>query len=233
METLTIEGRFCGPPGMANGGYAVGRIAAFGAGTMRVRLQAPTPLDRPLDVALLEAGRVEVRDGAAVIAWAEPAELDLEPPRPPTFEEAVAAASCSVVHTCHPFPGCFVCGTDRPEGQGLRLFAGPTGVGDVVATPLVPYADLAGEDGLIRREYVYAALDCPGYLAADDTGIPMLTGEMTARVDRAPRVDERCVAVGWKIAASGRKAEIGTAVFLEDGTLAGLARSIWLQVRPD
>ncbi len=232
METLTIESRFCGPPGMANGGYAVGRIAAFGTGTMRVRLQAPTPLDRPLEVALLGAGRVEVRDGDTMIARAEPAELDLVPPRPPAFEAAVAAAARSVVHRCHPFPGCFVCGTDRVEGEGLRLFAGPTGVEDVVATPFVPYGGLAGEDGFVRREFVYAALDCPGYLAADDTGIPMLTGEMTVRVDRAPRADERCIAVGWKIAASGRKAEIGTAVFLEDGSLAGLARSIWLDARP-
>jgi hypothetical protein len=26
---LTIDGRFCGPPGMGNGGYVCGRLAAF------------------------------------------------------------------------------------------------------------------------------------------------------------------------------------------------------------
>jgi hypothetical protein len=234
MEPLTIEARFCGPPGMANGGYAVGRIAAHGTGAQRVRLQAPLPLDVPLGVSRDEAGRVELRDADRLIAWAEPAEVDLEVPSPPTFEEAVAASTRSVVHHSHPFPGCFVCGTDRADEEGLRLFAGPVGTAGIVATPWTPHASLAdGGDALVRAEFVYAALDCPGYLAANDTGIPMLLGQMTARVDSRPRIGERCVVIGWKLAGSGRKTDVGTAVFGENGRQLGLAHGTWLEPRRD
>ena len=31
-DSLVIPSRFCGPPGSGNGGYACGRIAAYGTG---------------------------------------------------------------------------------------------------------------------------------------------------------------------------------------------------------
>ena len=34
----------------------------------------------------------------------------------------------------HPFPGCFVCGPDRAEGDGLRLFPGGLGPGRTACT---------------------------------------------------------------------------------------------------
>ena len=43
-------------------------------------------------------------------------------------------------HHEHPFPGCFVCGTDRGDGDGLRLFAGPVaGLPGTVAAAYTPH----------------------------------------------------------------------------------------------
>src|SRR3546814_6879537 len=71
-DTITIEGRFCGPPGMGNGGYVCGKLAAYVDGPAEVTLRRPTPLDRPLAV-VREAGLARLMDGDAVLAEARPA----------------------------------------------------------------------------------------------------------------------------------------------------------------
>ncbi|WP_324274811.1 hypothetical protein [Blastococcus brunescens] len=46
METLAVAGRFCGPPGTANGGYLAGRLAPLvDSPAVSVRLRRPIPLD--------------------------------------------------------------------------------------------------------------------------------------------------------------------------------------------
>ena len=49
--------------------------------------------------------------------------------RPGPWAEARGAASRFAGHHDHPFPGCFVCGTERAAGDGLRLFPGPVAGG--------------------------------------------------------------------------------------------------------
>lgn len=61
----------------------------------------------------------------------------------------------------HPFPSCFVCGTDRADG--MRLFPVPApGRPDTVVAGWTPAPELADGSGLVRPEFVWAALDCPG-----------------------------------------------------------------------
>jgi hypothetical protein len=48
MTELYFGRRFCGPPGMANGGFACGSIAALHGGAAEVTLRRPLPLERPL-----------------------------------------------------------------------------------------------------------------------------------------------------------------------------------------
>jgi hypothetical protein len=59
----------------------------------------------------------------------------------------------------------------------------------------------------------------------------MLLGEYTAHVDRRVHVDEPCVVIGWRIATSGRKHEVGTALFDEDGELCAQAHALWIEPR--
>ena len=122
------------------------------------------------------------------------------------------------------------------RGDGLRIFAGACAAGDAgatprVAAPWVPDAPLCLADGKVRPEFMWAALDCPGYFAARSDGVPMLLASFTAHVDRRVHVDESCVVVGWRIRSDGRKHEVGTALFDDDGVLCAQAHALWIEPR--
>ena len=87
MESLTIDGRFNGPEGSANGGYTCGLIAGLFGQTAEVTLRRPPPLDRPLGVDR-EGERLLVRDGDALVAEAAPAKVELDVPGAPSYEES-------------------------------------------------------------------------------------------------------------------------------------------------
>ena len=165
MGSLTVARRFCGPPTSANGGYFAGLVATLATGTVTVRLRRPPPLDIALLVAEPDAGRLEVREGAELVGEAVPAQLQLQIPQHPHYLEAVAASRGYAGFRFHRFPSCFVCGTDRVRGDGMRVFAGPVPELALVAAPWVPDASLDRGDGKVRPEFMSAVLDCPGYYA--------------------------------------------------------------------
>jgi len=227
---ILIERRFCGPPDSGNGGYVCGRLAAHIEGPALVRLQVPPPLETELAVRPAGDG-VELVAGATVIAWARPATLELDVPRAPGFAEAQAAAAGYRGFADHPFPGCFVCGTARGQGDGLRIFPGPLGRGGLVACPWIPDASLADDSGNVRPEFLWSALDCPGAFSYErEAGNASLLGELTASLNGTVAAGERCVAIGWEIAREGRKHHTGTALFSETGELRGIARATWFEV---
>ena len=239
MQLLTVAPRFCGPPGASNGGYVAGLFAQHARETVRVRLRLPVPLSAPLQVAPREAGRLELLYDTVVIAVAEPASVELQVPHAPDYLAALEASRHYRGFSKHAFPGCFVCGPERARGDGLRIFAGPcaprTGErtaaapAELVAAPWIPDMALGLDDRKVRPEFMWAALDCPGYFAARTDGVGMLLGEFTAHVDRRVHVDEPCVVIGWRIGVNGRKYEVGTAIFDEDGELCARARALWIE----
>ena len=233
MSGFRVDARFSGPPGMANGGYAAGLLARHVTGGARVRLEAPIPLDTELAIGPADDGGVELRRDGHVIARARGAALDLDVPTPPSSAEAAESSLRSVAHADHFYPHCFVCGTARDASDGLRIFAGPTTAdGAVVAATWQPGPGLDAGDGHVATEFLWAALDCPGYFAAQHDNRPMLLGQMTARIDRPVAVGEATVVIGWRTAeASGRKHEVGTALFDASGALCGVAHGIWIEPR--
>lgn len=235
---LIVASRFCGPQDSANGGYFAGCVAARAGRTVTVRILRPPPLDTPLATVELADGTITVMSGTERIGEARPAELVLQPPGAPSYFEAVEASRGYAGFAHHRFPSCFVCGTRRTRGDGMRIFAGPIAERDLVAAPWVPDASLDRGDGKVRPEFMSAALDCPGFYAASPDDRMMLLGEITVHVDRLVHVGEPCTVIGWALEASGRTSGVhprlraaGTAVYAEDGEVCGLARALWIELK--
>ena len=219
VEHLTIEARFNGPDGSANGGYTCGRIAALLDGHAEVTLRSPPPLERPLAVERVGA-RLRVLDGDNLVAEAAPASVELELPAPPSWAEAEAASARYPGFDEHAFPRCFVCGPERKPGDGLRVFAGPVGDGRFAAT-WIPSE--------VSPELVWAALDCPGAIAVGfpDRGETLL-GRFAVEVAELPEPGDQCVVLAWPLREEGRKLYAGTALYAEDGRPLARARATWI-----
>jgi len=230
MTSFVVANRFRGPANSSNGGYFCGLVAALSPQTLTVRLMKPPPLDTELSVVELEDGVLAIRNGEDTIGQARPAVLELDSPLPPSYVETLDASLKYAGFKDHPYPTCFVCGTSRARGDGLRLFAGPVAGREIVAAPWIPDASLDQGNGKVRPEFMWAALDCPGCFAANKSGRgTWLLGEFTAHVDRLVHIEEPCCVIGWHISSRGRKHEAGTALFDEDGELCARAKAVWIE----
>jgi hypothetical protein len=239
VAELRVAARFCGPPGFANGGFASGSLAALLGGAAEVTLRRPVPLEHPLPVRRGDGeGTLVVEDGGVLLAEARPAKAAVEPPALPaavTPQAARAAAGRSRYYDDPVFPSCFGCGPARPPGDGLRIFPGRVAGAVLWAAPWTPDTTVAGADGRVRREVVWAALDCPSGIAATEAtdlpaGTAVVLGRMAATVGGLPWPGDRCRVVAWPLAVDGRKLHAGSAVLGPDGELLAAARTVWVTV---
>jgi hypothetical protein len=219
---ITLLHRYRGPLTSANGGYTCGRLAAFvDADEVEVTLRLPPPLDRPLRVEQVD-GHASLFDGGAVVAEARPARVDAEPPAAVTVADADRARERHLREWTPGFRECYVCGVRR---DGLEIRVGPVAGRE----PLHAAPTELLESG---REFVWAAIDCPGAYAVGAEGRgDIVLGRMTARVDRVPDAGETCVVASWPLGEDGRKLYAGTALFAADGELLALARQTWIVPR--
>ena len=225
LDRVAIERRFCGPATSANGGYVCGMLASFVGVAAQVTLRRPPPLEREVAIVDLGDGRVAMTDGDSVIAEAIRSGVHHVVPRPVGVVDAVLAQR---VPTAHSFPSCFVCGPDRADG--LRLFAGPVQGTDLVAAPWIPAANLAGPDGHVHAEFVWAALDCPGAFAVVDLGRqPVVLGRLEARQMSPITARHTYVVLGWPLGHDGRKLLAGTAIYGRNGERFATARATWFE----
>ncbi len=228
---LTIAPRFNGPPDSGHGGYVCGLVAGLLDGSARVRLHRPPPLGRGLAVRRGGDG-VSLLDGGAVVATGVPTAVDVVLPAAVGFDEAELASREYPGFREHVFPGCFACGPARAAGDGLRIFPGPVPGRDLVAAPWIPDASLADGRDDVRPVFLWAALDCPsGWASIVVTrAMPMLLGELAARLIGPVRVGEPCVVMGWALGGEGRKRLAAVAILGEDGTPRAVARATWITI---
>lgn len=232
IDTITIARRFNGPPESGNGGYVCGVLAQYVEGAVEVTLRSPPPLEKPLSVRREPDGRVALLDGAVVVAEAKAAALDLPPPPAPSASAAHNAMARYVGFHTHAFPYCFVCGPARKTGDGLLIFAGELAGTNAVAAPWTPDPSLGDEHGIVRPEFLWSALDWPGYWASLEGGdpIPALLGRLTAEVTPELRVGQECTVIGWPISRQGRKRTVGTALYAGD-KLVGKGMAVWIEIQ--
>jgi hypothetical protein len=239
-RTVTIAARFHGPPESGNGGYTCGVAAGtLGTAPALVRLRVPPPLDRPLAVRH-DGERSLLLDGETVVAEARPADEPPAPPEPVGHATALAARErfdVAAYASDHPFPTCFTCGPGREPGEGLRLFPAPVdGRPGLVTSPWVPDPGHAGDDGLVREEIIWAALDCPSGLAwmrgEPATGAAVL-GQLAASIVRRPAPGDALVVAGWRTEADGRTLRAGSAVWTAGGELVAKGEATWIVLGQD
>jgi hypothetical protein len=230
-NTLCFYERENGPPRVVHGGTLAGRMAQIIGGPAEVTLRRPAPLATDLTLSRRDA-TISLLRGADLLAEAVPTRIDLQPPPPPTLEEAIAASQKYAGHLKHAFPTCWVCGTARAPGDGMRIFAGPLDKDLTVAAEWTPHATLADSSGLVKPEFVWAALDCPGAWAAllDVEQKPVVLGRIAARLDHILHAGEPHIVTAWKIATEGRKHVVGSAIFDVRGTLRAIARATWFEI---
>jgi hypothetical protein len=237
---IRIDRRFCGPPDSGNGGYTCGLVAAHVDGPAEVTLRLPPPLEIPLTVASGDGGSVRVLDGDALVAEGirrGEEDLAIDVPEAVSVADAERAAATSQLHEHpeeHPFPTCFVCGPQRSPDDGLHVLVGPVAGRGVAADTWTPATDLAGADGVVRPEFVWAALDCSGgvgsWLADPIDGNPFVLGRMSVTIDGPVRAGAPHSVVGWRAARDGRKVTAGSAIFTGDGVLVATSLATWIQL---
>jgi len=250
MSELLVPRRFRGPDSSGNGGWTSGALAALlphdpdrGVSwpAVTVALRQPPPLDTPLPVSEESGTQVASYDGRPV-AQARLADHDPEPVAPVGADEARDAEAGYPGLRSHPFPTCFACGTDREDGDGLRIFPGPVaapGEEARAAATWTPHPSLA-EDWHEYRDDVrhaslpvtWAALDCVGAWAADMADRPMVLGTMTARIDALPVIGEEHVVIGAARGQEGRKTFTAATLYDGDGRVVAVAEHVWITIDP-
>ncbi|MEV0943040.1 hypothetical protein [Micromonospora wenchangensis] len=213
---MIIEARYQGPPGTGNGGWSAGIFAgAYGAdGPVEVTLRRPPPLDTPLTLA---DGDVRDPDGH-LVAEVRPAG---EPPVPvPPVDPATARAASAGYQGLvdHPFPGCYVCGPEHPDG--LRIHPGRLPDGRTAAPWRTP--------AQVGAPTVWAALDCPGGWAVIAPGRPYVLGRLAVTLDALPAPGGDYVVTGAVDTVEGRLAVVRTSLYDGAGGLLGRARATWV-----
>lgn len=228
---IKIDKRFNGPASSGHGGYACGILAQHIKGTAEVTLLKPIPLEKDLNINENPDDSLQLLDGDTVIATVYKTEFDLSPPPPPSYSEAVEASKKYIgFDEEYLYPDCFGCGRNRKHVDGLRIFPGRLSGKNMVAAPWIPQEMLGDDSGLIKDEFLWAALDCPGGIACVEDHIqPLLLGKFAVWIKERPKASQRCVVTGWPIAQEGRKHFAGTALYSEEGKLLAYGKAIWIQ----
>jgi hypothetical protein len=239
-DTVRLERRFQGFTDGALGGYAAGVAARGIEGPAEANLRALPPLERELTIEPTESGARELHDGQTLILEVHPEEFGLEVPPTPTMDDAEAANGALVHDAGHLYPGCFTCGPDRAEGDGLRLFMGRVpGRQRFLAAAWTPDPKLTS-DPTLPSEFAWAALDCPTIWAAwfDERGEVRFPQEYFSvlarqRVEQLGPVatGEPVIVTAWPISDDGRKHITGAAIHAPDGELLVRAESLLVDVK--
>ncbi len=230
-QTIEIDERFEGIPGVALGGY-VGGILARGAVSAEVTLRRPVRTGRRLRLEEAEDGASALLEGEELLASTAPARVALDVPSPVSWEESVAASGRSLQRSrefLHPFPRCVTCGIEREDGDGLRLFAGPVAGRDLVAAAWTPHPAWADGSGSVRAELVWAALDCPTimalvFAAPAHSAERIVTGRFAVSRSGPVRAGEPHVVTAWSAGTQGRALIAGGAIWSPHGGIVALAR---------
>jgi hypothetical protein len=233
VATVSIPPRFNGPPASANGGFACGTLAAaIDARAAEVTLRLPPPLATEMAVEDVGDGRWEMRSGEDLVAEARQLDgVEADPPWVVSIDDARTASAAYPWYEGHIYPTCFVCGPGRSPDDGLDVFTGPVEGRGIHAAAWTPSLEWADDDGSVRDEIVWAALDCPSSLPVMTAGgrtTPAALGRLSASLERPVRAGEPHALIAWALGEDGRKLHSASAVVDAAGKVLARARAVWV-----
>jgi hypothetical protein len=227
---IVIDERFQGFSDTALGGYVAGLLAAEFSGPLEISLRGIVRMGRPLGVEQRSPGSVVPSEDGTTLAEGGPAELGVAGPVAGGRRGSGDGVRSVPGVRLPPLPGCFCCGPDRASGDGLRIFPGPVpGRDRLVAAPWIPDSSLAGDDGRVRPEFVWAALDCPQLWSLivgspQDSTERVVTAAMATRIDGAVMPGRPHVVMAWPMDRVGRSLFAGGAVATTHGEVIAVSR---------
>ena len=231
-RTVSIDRRFCGPKNSGNGGYVCGLLAEDIGGPARAKLTVPPPLEKELKIRTEGDNRYLVDDDR-VIGEASPANVSVEIPTLPEQPQFGAAREVFLASApSHPLPYCFVCGPNRDDGDGLRIFSGPVDGSPVNADIWTPTSDLADDQGLVAPRYIWSALDCPtSFSLRLPEGSFFLLGTLAVDIYFRPPHSEPLKVIAWPTGSDGRKHFADGALVNFAGDVVAVANSVWIEIQ--
>ncbi|MFE7443235.1 hypothetical protein ACFU7X_22590 [Streptomyces chartreusis] len=230
-DAIVVPELYVGYPEVAFGGYIAGVLAErSGARTVRVDFRGPVPVEVPVRIAETADEGVELGEAERPLAAARPAELPLEVPAAPSWDEADAAAERFRAAPPSGVVDCFGCGL-RTADRGLRVHGTPVPDLGLVASAWTPSHAFADTDGLLPTQLVWGALDCPGHWAGRFLGTlraGAVTASLTGTVLRPVVAGEPHISYAWLVSESGRKHTMGVALATAEGELCGVSEALWI-----
>ncbi|MFF4046377.1 hypothetical protein ACFYZ5_06915 [Streptomyces chartreusis] len=230
-DAIVVPELYVGYPEVAFGGYIAGVLAErSGARTVRVDFRGPVPVEVPVRIAETADEGVELGEAERPLAAARPAELPLEVPAAPSWDEADAAAERFRAAPPSGVVDCFGCGL-RTADRGLRVHGTPVPDRGLVASAWTPSHAFADADGLLPTQLVWGALDCPGHWAGRFLGTlraGAVTASLTGTVLRPVVAGEPHISYAWLVSESGRKHTMGVALATAEGELCGISEALWI-----
>ena len=230
---MIVNARFNGPPNSGNGGYVAGLMAKEIGGVVQVTLHKPPPLDVQMKLTEQEE-EWTLTNRNTIVARAKNSTLSIEPKVIPSMADAVLCETRYPGFKRHAFPHCFVCGPQRSENDGLRLFTGVSGSGDYVAAPFRAFDDLYNEAGQMSTEFIWSALDCPGAYAITQIQEEkvLVLGRMTVDIKSPIDRSEKLIVSGWYLGTERKKNYSGSAIINSDGEVKAIGEATWIEVDP-
>jgi len=230
-DAIVVPELYVGYPEVAFGGYIAGVLAErSGARTVRVDFRGPVPVEVPVRITETVDEGVELGEAERPLAAARPAELPLEVPAAPSWDEADAAAERFRAAPPSGVVDCFGCGL-RTADRGLRVHGTPVPDRGLVASAWTPSHAFADADGLLPTQLVWGALDCPGHWAGRFLGTlraGAVTASLTGTVLRPVVAGEPHISYAWLVSESGRKHTMGVALATAEGELCGVSEALWI-----
>ena len=237
MESFTVPKQFCGPPSSGNGGYFCGSVASFFDIPIEVRLKAPPPLDTTMHIQR-GADLSAVYAGERLIAQVRPLTESIEPVPMLDLE---AASQCSAEGLRgslinHPFPTCFVCGPQRSEGDGMRVFTGPQEDTSLYGAKWHAHPAWSSNGTSIDPRYIWSALDCPSSGPAfatsvqADSDIAYVLGTLSVEIKGQVQVGEDYSIVCATDEDHERLYRTRVSLYGKDKSLLAAGYAVWIQV---